>query len=113
MHGDMLAWYNRNMNNTPTPYTGETRETTTMPHGTYERIMAANTKDMLGTVIHDLLSDHYPETYYGKNGKQYKYCPTCNTTNEDGYVDYTDNNQPLHEGCSVMQVIVDNDLENY
>jgi len=96
-----------------TPYLGTERDETTMPSGTYERIMKANTKEHLGTVLHALLSDHYPETYYGKGGKQYKYCPTCNTTNEDGYVDHDNNYQPLHEACSVMQVIVDNDLENY
>lgn len=92
-------------------FTNDERDTTTMPNGTYERMMKSNTKEDLGGVIHDLLSDHYPETYYGKHGRQYKYCPTCATTNEHTYVD--EDGAPLYEGCAVMQTIVNNDLENY
>lgn len=86
------------------PINDNEREHTTMPHGTYERIMVANTKEQLGSVIYALLSDHYPELYYGRGGNQYKYCPTCDTTNENTYYD---------EGCKIMQTIADYNLENY
>ena len=73
-----------------------------MTSGSYERMMARKSKEDLGTAIHDLLSDHFPETYYGRGGRQESFCRTCMTSSEDYESEYHDSGRVA---CNVMETL--------
>ena len=65
-------------------------------------MMARKSKEDMGIAIHELLSDHAPEIYYGRGGRQESFCRTCKTSSEDYEPEYHDTG---NVACNVMETL--------